>query len=237
MDLFTPGSFGVHLRCWKKSLRGHFYLLGDALFLLRRYIWVIRCILFNFTGMKFHKNVFFFLATLCGLSNVSSQHILQSFDGRISFLSEAPLEVIRASSGQLRGALDKKERTFAFTVEISSFEGFNSPLQRQHFNENYMETKKFPKAIFTGKIIEKVDFNMPGVYQVRAKGKLSIHGEEKERIIRSELTIHEDGSVSIASGFSVPLKDHSIRIPKIVFQKIAEVIQVDVSIQLESEGT
>jgi polyisoprenoid-binding protein YceI len=164
------------------------------------------------------------------------QQVFQSFDGRISFVSDAPLEVIRASSDQLRGALGMEERTFAFTVEVASFDGFNSPLQRQHFNENYMESKKFPKAIFTGKVIEQIDFEQPGTYQVRAKGMLNIHGEEKERIIRSELTIHEDGSLSITAAFSVPLKDHSIRIPKIVYQKIAEAIQVNVSIQLEKEG-
>ena len=58
--------------------------------------------------------------------------------GKVSFLSEAPLELIKAASDKLKGAIDKTQNTFAFAVDIHSFKGFNSDLQREHFHENYM---------------------------------------------------------------------------------------------------
>ena len=90
--------------------------------------------------------------------------------GHVSFTSEAPLEVIKANSKQLRGAMNLDENTFAFVVSTRSFEGFNSPLQKEHFNEKYLESDLYPNTTFTGKIIEKIDFSTPGEYKLRAKG-------------------------------------------------------------------
>ncbi|MDN4166522.1 YceI family protein [Cytophagales bacterium LB-30] len=146
--------------------------------------------------------------------------------GSINFTSDAPLEVIEAESKKMKGAVDASKNTFAFAVPIISFQGFNSALQREHFNENYMESAKFPDATFTGKIIEQVDFTKPGTYSVRAKGTLKIHGVEQERIIKSDLIVKDDKTIVIKSDFYVPLSDHNIQIPKIVNQKIATEIHV-----------
>ena len=148
-----------------------------------------------------------------------------SEQGRVRFTSDAPLELIEAESGQLRGLIDTEARTFAFTIDMLSFQGFNSPLQREHFNEIYMETEKFPKSSFAGKIIEEVDFEMPGTYSIRAKGKLTVHGVEQERIIRCDLVVAE-GSIDVDTQFSILLREHDIRIPRVFHQKIAEEIQV-----------
>lgn len=148
-------------------------------------------------------------------------------NGSVHFRSDAPLELIEARSGRLRGVIDPAKQSFAWSVDIKSFEGFNSPLQREHFNENYMESRKFPKATFQGKIIEKIDFQKNGVYTVRAKGKLTIHGVEQERIIKSRLEVR-DQKVFVKSAFTVPLADHDIAIPRVVHQKIAEEIAVTV---------
>lgn len=156
-------------------------------------------------------------------------------NGKIAFRSEATLEVVQAKSNKLRGAVDPENNTFAWSVETRSFEGFNSPLQREHFNENYMESSKFPRVSFAGKIIEKVDFKKDGKYTVRAKGKLSAHGIEQERIIRSELEVTGD-KIRIFARFSVPLTDHNISIPQIVHQKIAEEISVTVDAELKNGG-
>ena len=114
---------------------------------------------------------------------------------------------------------------FAFSVDVKSFKGFNSALQREHFNEKYMESEKFPKASFSGKIIEHVDFSKDGTYDVRAKGDLDIHGVKQTRIIKGKITIH-NGSLQVNAQFTVPLSDHNISIPSIVSQKIATEIQV-----------
>ena len=157
--------------------------------------------------------------------------VVRCENGKITFKSDAPLEVIQAKSNKLRGVIDTAKQSFAWTVEIKTFEGFNSPLQREHFNENYMESKKYPKASFVGKIIEHIDFQKNGTYTVRAKGKLNIHGVEQERIIKSQLEV-KDNKIRVQASFSVPLAEHNITVPKIVYQKIAEEIVVTVDAEL-----
>ncbi len=148
--------------------------------------------------------------------------------GNIQFRSDAPLELIRASSNELKGVIDTDANTFAFSVSNKSFMGFNSPLQREHFNENYIESLKYPKSTFTGKIIEKIDYQVPGKYTVRAKGQLTIHGVAQERIIKSQIEV-KGNKLLVSAAFSVLLADHDISIPRIVQQKIANEIDVQVT--------
>lgn len=152
----------------------------------------------------------------------------------VKFRSEAPLEVISAESEKMQGVIDMAKRTFVFTVQNSSFQGFNNALQRVHFNENYMESDIYPLTSFKGKIIEDIDFSMPGVYQVRAKGLLTVHGIVKERIIRAQLTTSKEG-LAVESNFTVMLKDHNIRVPKVVHEKIASEIKIDIKAELKKK--
>ena len=161
----------------------------------------------------------------------TTEPIYQTDSGRVEFRSEAPLELIRASSRELRGALNTDKNEFAFSVSMNSFEGFNSPLQQEHFRENYLETGLYPVATFTGKIIDEVPFDRPGSYPVRTKGNFTVHGVVQERIIKGILVV-EENSISIRSEFEVRLVDHDIRVPKIVRQKIAESIRVSLNCQL-----
>lgn len=154
--------------------------------------------------------------------------VFRVFDGNVEFKSTAPLEIIEAKSNQLRGAIEPATQSFAWSVDIITFQGFNSPLQREHFNENYLESSRYPKATFTGRIIEKIDFTKDGIFSVRAKGKLVIHGIEQERIIKGKLEIR-GRKILVQTNFIVPLTDHDITIPKIVHQKIAEEIAVSVN--------
>ena len=151
--------------------------------------------------------------------------------GTIDFRSDAPLELIKASSPKLRGKFDPLRKQFAFTVKVNSFEGFNSPLQKEHFNENYMESDKFPDANFSGRIIEDIDMTKDGVYSVRAKGNLVVHGIAKERIIKSQLTI-SGNKITLNSNFTVLLNDHNILIPKVVHENLASEIKVEVKAEL-----
>jgi polyisoprenoid-binding protein YceI len=151
--------------------------------------------------------------------------------GSVRFLSDAPLELIQASSEELKSAIRLKDRSFAFRVRINSFQGFNSSLQRDHFNENYLESNAYPEATFTGKIIESIDLRQPGTYTIRAKGTLRIHGQARERIIKSQL-ISDGTTLRLTSHFTVLLQEHDIAIPRIVNQKIAEEIEVTVAATL-----
>jgi polyisoprenoid-binding protein YceI len=159
----------------------------------------------------------------------TGQVLYRAENGKIIFESDAPLEFITARSQALKGLIDPVKNTFAFQVETRSLKGFNSPLQQEHFYENYMESDEFPLATFKGKIIEPVDYKKPGTLTIRAKGILDIHGRQDERIITCTLQI-EGEELKATSTFYVNLDDHDIAIPKLVNQKIAESIKVMVDI-------
>jgi hypothetical protein len=154
--------------------------------------------------------------------------------GVISFRSDAPLELIKASSDELAGLFDTGTKKFAFRIKVNSFKGFNNDLQKEHFNENYLETNQFPYASFEGKIIEDIDYSKPGTFNVRAKGNLTVHGVTQERIIKIDLVIKEK-SIAIKSGFTLLLADHNIPIPKVVHEKLASEIRVEVKAELSAK--
>lgn len=153
----------------------------------------------------------------------------------VTFTSTAPLETITATNRAANGLLDLNERTFALRVPIVDFHGFNAPLQREHFNENYMAGRIWPNAQFKGRIIEAADLTGPGTYPVRAKGMLTIHGVERERIIPCRLVV-DAGGIRVTTTMDVALADHDIRIPRVVEQKIASVVQVDVDLLFEPQA-
>jgi hypothetical protein len=153
-------------------------------------------------------------------------------NGSVNFISEAPLELIKASNDKLSGALNMNDRSFSFQVPTKAFEGFNSSLQKVHFNEDYMETELFPNSTFKGKIIEEVDLSIPGDYKIRAKGKLNIHGVELDRIVRCDLRV-TDNKINVNATLTVFIADHNISVPSILNQKIATEIKVDIQFTFE----
>ena len=164
----------------------------------------------------------------------SDSNLFYITSSSVKFRSEAAQEIISAESDKMQGIVDVSRRTFAFSVLCGTFHGFNSSLQREHFNENYMETEKYPTSLFKGKIIEEVDFTKPGIYDVRAKGTIMVHGITQERIIRSKITVKQ-GWLEVESSFLVLLSDHGIRVPKVVHEKIAEEIKVEIKARLERQ--
>ncbi len=166
------------------------------------------------------------------LSPFNQSDFWKGSKGSIAFTSDAPLELIEAESNQLTGVLKPSENTFAFLIYTKTFNGFNSPLQQEHFHENYMESEKYPKATFSGKFIENIENLKEGKHELRAKGMLVIHGVSVERIIKCTAVVSKK-EVTITSNFNVPLEDHKISIPQVVYQKIAEEIYVTVKITLQ----
>jgi len=90
----------------------------------------------------------FFCAHFLGLA----QNTFEINSGKIDFKSEAPLELITASSTTFQAIVDTAKREFALLIPLKNFFGFNSPLQREHFFENYMEVESFASA---SKILSK----------------------------------------------------------------------------------
>lgn len=99
---------------------------------------------------------------------------------------------------------------------------------REHFNENYMESHRFPHATFNGKIDAPIDWRRDGTYSVKVVGTMDIHGVEKRYVIPA--TIHVNGpSITAVAKFNVRVSDHDVDIPRIVIKNIAEVVEVAVS--------
>lgn len=180
------------------------------------------------------RSAFILAVAIFFMTSLQAQggHIYSTTSGTLSFQSDAPFELIKASSNDVKGLLDAVKKTFAFKVRMSSFQGFNSALQQEHFNENYIESSKYPEATFTGKIIEDEDIGADGSYTIRAKGNLTIHGISQERIIKADLVVKQ-GKIGFNSNFTVLLSDHNIPIPKVVKDKLATEIKVEVKGQLE----
>ena len=158
---------------------------------------------------------------------VGAQEILVDKNGRITFFSSAILEDITATTNSVSSALNIKTNEIAFKVAIKSFE-FRKRLMQEHFNENYMESDKYPHATFAGKINEEVDWGKDGTYEVTAAGNLDIHGVRKFYTTKATIEV-KNGTVTAQTKFNVKLEDHNIKIPRVVVRNIAEVVEVTVS--------
>lgn len=144
--------------------------------------------------------------------------------GETNFFSETPLENISAINKKTGAIINTATNEVVVSMKMSAFE-FPNKLMQEHFNENYMESEKFPSGIFKGKIVDAVNFTKSGTYDVTAKGQLTIHGVTQNRDLKGKLII-ENGSVTFDSTFDVKLVDHKIEVPTLVFAKIAETITV-----------
>lgn len=182
-------------------------------------------------GRAIHQ-ILVLATSILTVSSLAAQDRLFCQRGSVTFRSEAPLEIISATSRAVNCVLDTHNGAFAFTIDMRSFEGFNSPIQRTHFLENYIEAKKFPSATFTGKVIERIEFGSQNEIQIRAKGILSVHGVSHERIIVATLAQTENGLKARAT-FKLLLAEYGIKVPKIVQQKIANTIHIEVDIELD----
>lgn len=116
----------------------------------------------------------------------------------------------------------------AFKVPIQSFT-FRNGLMQEHFNENYMESDKYPHATFKGKIVEDVDLSRDGTYKVSASGILSVHGVSKARTITGVIVV-KNGQMMLNASFVVPVADHKIDIPD---NKLLNISQ-DINVKLEA---
>lgn len=156
-----------------------------------------------------------------------TQNIYSCTNGEVTFYSEAPVENIDAVSKSMNSVLNTSTGEIVFIVPITSFK-FKKALMQEHFNEKYMESEKYPTATYKGKINEKVDFTKDGEYEITSTGFLNIHNVEQQRTDKGKLVI-KSGNIFIQSEFNVALKDHKIKIPKILFDNIAETVKVNFS--------
>lgn len=178
------------------------------------------------------KSIFLALCFFMALGPIIAQkHFTRA--GNVSFYSDAPLEKIEAKNTSATSVLDTESGRMEFAILIKAFQ-FKKALMQEHFNENYMESSKFPKATFKGDIVnkEEVDFSKDGSYPAKVKGTLNIHGKAQEVEIDGTINI-KDGQIAADSSFEVAVADYDIKVPSVVRDNIAETVRVDINVQYE----
>lgn len=178
------------------------------------------------------KNLLLVLALVLS-ANVFAQKIYFTKTGKIIFDSTTPLENVHAENEQVTSFIKTTDGEINFAALIKSFK-FRNALMEEHFNEEYIESDQYPKAVFKGKILDfsKVDLSKDTPQEVTVKGDLTLHNTTKE--ITTKATLHpEKGKIMAKAKFTVSPEDFNIKIPSIVRGKIAKVITVDVDVTYE----
>lgn len=172
---------------------------------------------------------FFFLSFALLLAIQSHAQKVYTKNGNISFFSKTALENISADNNQVTGILNQQTGELQFSVLIKAFH-FKKALMEEHFNENYMESDKYPKAIFKGTIADmsKVNFAKDGSYPVIVSGDLTIHGVTNKVSVPGTIVVRS-GTAGSESSFTIKPADYKISIPKLVKDNIAETISITVN--------
>ena len=144
----------------------------------------------------------------------------------VSFYSDAPLEKISAENRTgCSSWVDFGTDSVYVRVRIRGF-SFPNKLMEQHFNEDYLESERYPYAYFWGKLVAPFPYTQLGTYAVGARGILEIHGVRKERVLTGVYEVLPDGTLKLTGKFFVAPADHKVKIPRLLWQKIAEQVEV-----------
>jgi len=154
----------------------------------------------------------------------------KSSSSSVHFFSDAPVEDIEATNLDTQSAMDISSGDVVFSIPIKSFT-FEKSLMQEHFNENYLESDKYPTATFIGKI-SGYDLNVTDTQEATALGKIKIHGVEQEITVNGKVLFTGE-SLEINAKFPIKLVDFDIKIPKVVFYNIAEIIEVTILFNYE----
>lgn len=180
--------------------------------------------------MRIHLLIIALLLT----ASLSAQQIFTR-NGFVKFYSEAPVENIEAVNKQVSSVIEISDGSFAFLVPIKGFV-FEKALMQEHFNENYMESGKYPKGSFKGKIknIGSVNFKKDGEYPATFTGTMNIHGVEKE-LTEKAIIVIKDGKASLNAKFNLRPEDYGVKIPAGKRDNISETIEVTVKMDYEKK--
>lgn len=172
------------------------------------------------------KYIFFTTLLLCSIIANSQKYFTKT--GAINFEASTDLEDVSAINKSVASVVDAASGKLVFAVLIKGFE-FRKALMQEHFNENYMESSKYPKAEFKGSITPQssVNFQKPGSYPATVTGTMEIHGVQKEITTSGTIEVTSQG-VQVLSKFTININDYKISIPGIVKEKISPVAKITV---------
>lgn len=163
------------------------------------------------------------------MSNVTAQEKYIDRRGKASFFSSAPLEDIKAENDQAVSVIDTGTGEIVASMLMRSFD-FRKALMEEHFNETYIESHKYPKAIFKGRItnMDEIDFSKDGKYTLDVTGEITLHGVTKPLSVKAEAVVSK-GVIQAKSVFPLAVKDFDIKVPRLVINNIAEVVEVTIA--------
>lgn len=170
--------------------------------------------------------LFISILSLLLTTQTVAQNRYKIVDPDVSFFAGTPLEDIDAKSDKLVGVLDTEKNTFAFRMAMNTFK-FKRELMQEHYNENYLETEKYPNSEFKGTIEGNFNLEEDGDYPVKASGTFTVHNVNKDYSIDAMIHV-KSGKPSIEAKFMIVLEDHDIDRPSVVMMKIAEEAEVTV---------
>lgn len=177
------------------------------------------------------KQIFFLLSFVVFFGANAQIYKIKKDHGAVTFLSKSPLEDIEATNKNPIIGYNSATGDFQASVVMTQFK-FKAALMEEHFNENYVESEKYPTATFKGKVNEKVDLSKDGENKVTVTGKLTLHGVTKDMTAEGTITKKGD-DVIVNSAFKVKVADYNIKVPSLYVQNIAEVVDVTVQATLE----
>jgi polyisoprenoid-binding protein YceI len=168
------------------------------------------------------------LTLLIGAPILLSAQRIFTKSANVSFdaTSNKSLEEIDAKTSTGTIVIDAATGAVEAAVLMKSFQ-FEKALMGEHFNENYVESTKYPKAVFKGKIADqsKVNFKQDGTYNINVTGNMTMHGVTKPVTAPATITV-KGGKVSSQTNFTLTLADYGISVPSLVADKVAKVVKV-----------
>lgn len=180
------------------------------------------------------KKVMFGLIAIMMTMSVSAQKFYTK-DADVSFDANSPLEKIEGRTNKGTLVIDAASGKLESAVLVKGFH-FEKALMEEHFNENYMESGKFPKAVFAGSIanFNTVNLKKDGSYPVTVTGNLTMHGVTKPVEAKGNLTVKGGAITNAKAAFKVSMADFKIDIPSAVRDKIAKEAKIDINCALQS---
>lgn len=171
------------------------------------------------------------LSLILLISNgAEAQQKFYTKNGIITFTSKAPVQTIEAVNNKVLSVWETATGNIEFSLLIKGFQ-FPKALMQEHFNENYLESDKFPKATFKGVIenSKSIVFSGDNVQNVKVNGVLTMHGISKQITIPATIKI-KNGEVSALTNFFISLDDYAIKVPSVVSESINKKINIQINI-------
>lgn len=143
----------------------------------------------------------------------------------IHFFSPAPIADIEAISNSATASLDLAKKEVEISMNVASFK-FKKALMQTHFNEKYIESDKYPTAIFKGKFVDNINLNKDGIYPFNVEGRFNIHGVERAKAIPCKIIV-KDQKIVFETNFKLLSADFKIKAPDIIYRKVGQEVSID----------